>query len=103
MSHHRCLVHNCSFYLYPPQPAAGIGFLCLAMEMRRWLLRPLALLTTTTALLLNTSTSTSSSISTAHDLPALLSFKSLITKDPLGALLMDNQQQLQWQYSWLLQ
>nr|ABG68038.1 receptor kinase 2 [Triticum aestivum] len=56
------------------------------MEMRRWLLRPLALLTTTTALLLNTSTSTSSSISTAHDLPTLLSFKSLITKDPLGAL-----------------
>ncbi|VAH20726.1 unnamed protein product [Triticum turgidum subsp. durum] len=55
------------------------------MEIRRWL-RLLALLTTTTALLLSPSTSTSSSISTADDLPALLSFKSLITKDPLDAL-----------------
>ncbi|KAE8800296.1 putative receptor kinase [Hordeum vulgare] len=54
------------------------------METRPWLLRLIAILTTTTALLLHPSTS--SSVSTAHDLPALLSFKSLITKDPLGAL-----------------
>ncbi|XP_037477102.1 receptor kinase-like protein Xa21 [Triticum dicoccoides] len=56
------------------------------MEIRRWLLQFLALLTMTTALLLNPSASTSSSISTVDDLPTLLSFKSLITKDPLGAL-----------------
>nr|ABN10014.1 Xa21-like protein [Triticum turgidum] len=56
------------------------------VETRPWLLRLLALLTTTTALLLSPSTSTSSSISTVDDLPALLSFKSLITMDPLGAL-----------------
>ncbi|XP_037472751.1 probable LRR receptor-like serine/threonine-protein kinase At3g47570 [Triticum dicoccoides] len=54
------------------------------MEIRRWLLRLLALLTTT--ILLSPSTSTSSSISTVDDLQALLSFKSLITKNPLGAL-----------------
>ncbi|VAH08889.1 unnamed protein product [Triticum turgidum subsp. durum] len=57
------------------------------METRPWQLRLLALVTTTTtALLLNPSTSISSSTSTVDDLPALLSFKSLITKDPLGAL-----------------
>uniref|UniRef100_A0A452ZG73 non-specific serine/threonine protein kinase n=3 Tax=Aegilops tauschii subsp. strangulata TaxID=200361 RepID=A0A452ZG73_AEGTS len=56
------------------------------METRPWLLQLLALLITTTALLLNPSTSTSSSTSTVDDLPALLSLKSLITKDPLGAL-----------------